>query len=50
MLGSSQVATVAEVYGVPNTGLVGDQQAALFGQSCLDAGTVSVPMGLGVLY
>ena len=27
-----QVATVAEVYGVPITGLAGDQQAALFGQ------------------
>ena len=37
-----QVATVAEVYGVPITGLAGDQQAALFGQSCLDAGTGKV--------
>lgn len=42
-----QVATMAEVYGVPITGLAGDQQAALFGQSCLDAGTVKCTYGTG---
>ena len=38
---------MAEVYGVPITGLAGDQQAALFGQSCLDAGTVKCTYGTG---
>ena len=42
-----QVATVAELYGVPIAGLAGDQQAALFGQGCQDAGMVKCTYGTG---
>ena len=42
-----QVATLRELYGVPISGLVGDQQAALFGQGCLEAGMVKCTYGTG---
>lgn len=34
---------------IPITGILGDQQAALFGQSCFDAGAAKIPMALVVL-
>jgi glycerol kinase len=42
-----QVATLGELYGVPISGLVGDQQAALFGQGCVEAGMVKCTYGTG---
>lgn len=33
--------------GVPIAGILGDQQAALFGQTCFDPGTVKVTYGTG---
>ena len=33
--------------GIPITGLVGDQQAALFGQACFDGGTAKATYGTG---
>ncbi|MBI4406232.1 MAG: glycerol kinase GlpK [Deltaproteobacteria bacterium] len=33
--------------GIPITGMAGDQQAALFGQACLDQGTVKCTYGTG---
>lgn len=41
------VATVAELYGLPIAGLAGDQQAALFGQGCVDAGMIKCTYGTG---
>jgi glycerol kinase len=42
-----QVATMDALYGVPIAGLAGDQQAALFGQACLDPGMVKCTYGTG---
>lgn len=42
-----KIATVGELYGVPITALVGDQQAALFGQACLEPGMVKCTYGTG---
>lgn len=42
-----QVATLGELYGVPIAGLAGDQQAALFGQGCVEAGMVKCTYGTG---
>src|SRR5688500_6387098 len=33
--------------GIPNAGIAGDQQAALFGQACFDAGDVKCTYGTG---
>lgn len=38
---------VPELAGVPITGVLGDQQAALFGQACFDAGMVKATYGTG---
>ena len=38
---------VPELGGVPITGILGDQQAALFGQACFDAGIVKATYGTG---
>jgi glycerol kinase len=37
----------AVLHGVPVSGMLGDQQAALFGQACLDPGMVKVTYGTG---
>jgi glycerol kinase len=37
----------AVLHGVPVSGVLGDQQAALFGQACLDPGMVKVTYGTG---
>jgi glycerol kinase len=36
-----------ELAGVPITGMLGDQQSALFGQACFDAGMVKATYGTG---
>lgn len=38
---------VPELAGVPITGVLGDQQAALFGQACFEAGMVKATYGTG---
>ncbi|MGC2486411.1 MAG: FGGY family carbohydrate kinase, partial [Acidimicrobiales bacterium] len=38
---------VASLAGVPITGVLGDQQAALFGQACFDVGMVKATYGTG---
>jgi glycerol kinase len=38
---------VPELAGVPVTGILGDQQAALFGQACFSAGVVKATYGTG---
>ena len=38
---------VPELGGVPITGILGDQQAALFGQACFSAGVVKATYGTG---
>ncbi len=38
---------VPELSGVPITGILGDQQAALFGQACFDTGLVKATYGTG---
>lgn len=38
---------VPELAGVPVTGILGDQQAALFGQACFDPGVVKATYGTG---
>jgi len=38
---------VPELGGVPITGVLGDQQAALFGQACFDTGVVKATYGTG---
>ena len=38
---------VPELAGVPVTGILGDQQAALFGQACFSAGVVKTTYGTG---
>ena len=38
---------VPELAGVPITGVLGDQQAALFGQACFDEGMVKTTYGTG---
>jgi glycerol kinase len=47
----SQFATISDVVpelaGVPIAGVLGDQQAALFGQACFDAGMVKATYGTG---
>jgi glycerol kinase len=40
-------ALVPELAGVPITALLGDQQSALFGQACFDAGAVKATYGTG---
>ena len=40
-------AVVPELAGVPITGILGDQQAALFGQACFEAGVVKATYGTG---
>jgi len=40
-------AASAVLHGVPVSGVLGDQQAALFGQACLDPGMVKVTYGTG---
>ena len=37
----------AVLHGVPVSGVLGDQQAALFGQACIDPGMVKVTYGTG---
>jgi glycerol kinase len=37
----------AVLHGVPISGVLGDQQAALFGQACIDPGMVKVTYGTG---
>lgn len=46
---SENIATVEieELQGVPITGVAGDQQAALFGQTCFDAGDAKCTYGTG---
>ncbi len=48
--GSSEVYGVGgfDLDGVPIAGILGDQQAALFGQTCFDAGQVKCTYGTGV--
>jgi glycerol kinase len=38
---------VPELAGVPVTGILGDQQAALFGQACFESGVVKATYGTG---
>ncbi|MHB2027768.1 MAG: FGGY family carbohydrate kinase [Acidimicrobiales bacterium] len=38
---------IAELAGVPITGVLGDQQAALFGQACFQSGVVKATYGTG---
>jgi len=47
--GSSEVYGVGtgDLAGVPISGILGDQQAALFGQTCFDAGEVKCTYGTG---
>lgn len=40
-------AVISELRGVPIAGLAGDQQAALFGQACFDAGSTKNTYGTG---
>jgi glycerol kinase len=42
-----QVQSIAELAGVPIAGAAGDQQAALFGQACLQAGLAKNTYGTG---
>lgn len=42
-----EVSTVVGVMGVPLAGIAGDQQAALFGQMCRDAGMTKITYGTG---
>lgn len=44
---SISAAVVPELAGVPITGVLGDQQAALFGQACFTAGVVKATYGTG---
>ncbi|MCC7412876.1 MAG: glycerol kinase GlpK [Gammaproteobacteria bacterium] len=39
--------TIAELAGVPITGIAGDQQAALFGQACFEPGMAKCTYGTG---
>ncbi len=45
--GTISAAVVPELAGVPITGVLGDQQAALFGQACFQPGTVKATYGTG---
>src|SRR5271154_3222406 len=42
-----KVATIPSVQGVPVAGILGDQQAALFGQTCFNAGEAKNTYGTG---
>ncbi len=44
---SGQIAEVAEPLGAPLAGILGDQQAALFGQTCFDPGEAKNTYGTG---
>ena len=44
---SSVATSVPELAGVPITGILGDQQSALFGQACIDPGVVKATYGTG---
>ena len=43
----AEVTTVGELQGVPIASLIGDQQAALFGQRCISRGTMKTTYGTG---
>lgn len=45
--GTVSAAVVPELSGVPITGMLGDQQAALFGQACFRPGVVKATYGTG---
>ncbi|MGC8510456.1 MAG: FGGY family carbohydrate kinase [Acidimicrobiales bacterium] len=45
--GAVSAAVVPELAGVEITAVLGDQQAALFGQACFEAGTVKATYGTG---
>jgi glycerol kinase len=45
--GQVSAEAVPELVGVPIAGVLGDQQAALFGQCCFDAGMVKATYGTG---
>ena len=45
--GAVSAAVVPELAGVPITGVLGDQQAALFGQACFAPGVVKATYGTG---
>ena len=45
--GTISASVVPELAGVDITAVLGDQQAALFGQSCFDVGTVKATYGTG---
>jgi glycerol kinase len=49
VVGSSEVVGEAELFGatVPVAGIAGDQQAALFGQACFEAGQAKATYGTG---
>ncbi len=46
-LGEIGEAAAAVLHGVPVSAILGDQQAALFGQACVDPGMVKVTYGTG---
>ena len=45
--GSIHADVIFELAGVPITGILGDQQAALFGQACFEPGIVKATFGTG---
>jgi glycerol kinase len=45
--GAVSAEVVPELAGVPITGMLGDQQAALFGQACFESGVVKATYGTG---
>jgi len=45
--GSISGGVLPELAGVPITGILGDQQAALFGQACFNAGVIKATYGTG---
>ncbi|HUX05031.1 MAG TPA: glycerol kinase GlpK [Acidimicrobiales bacterium] len=45
--GTVSAEVVPELAGVPITGILGDQQAALFGQACFETGVVKATYGTG---
>ena len=47
--GAVSADVVPELAGVPITGILGDQQSALFGQACFEPGMVKATYGTGRL-
>jgi glycerol kinase len=46
--GSISDPTLKELHGLPITGMIGDQQSALLGHGCLEAGQIKITYGTGI--